>query len=178
MLSGQILAEVLARGDVYYNIQGSTRNEVIASFARVVKLPKGLDRKTLSAALFEREELASTAMGDGFAMPHPRNHLIGDDAQALVSVGYLDTPVSWNSPDSKPVSIIFLVLSSGVDQHLATISSLACMVQSEGFKALIGRHPSKSELLELMPSLPEQCSYPDQPTKVLRPAGNPKTRGN
>ncbi len=178
MFSGQILSKALARGDVYYNIQGATRDEVIASLSRVVKVPKGLDRKVLSAALFEREELASTAMGEGFAMPHPRNHLLASEAEALVSIGYLDMPVNWDSPDGKPVSIVFLVLSSGVDQHLATISSLACMVQSDGFKALIGRHPSKSELLELIPGLPDQCNYPDQPMKVLSPAGSLKTRGN
>ena len=163
MYSGQIFSEVLARGDVYFNIQGATRKEVITSLSRVVKLPKGLDRKVLADALIGREELASTAMGDGFAMPHPRHLLLKEEADALVAIGYLDTPVDWASPDGKPVSVVFLVLSAGVDQHLATISALACIVQSEGFKTLIGRRPSKSELLALIPGLPDQCEYPLNP---------------
>lgn len=150
MNSSQTLAKALTRGDVYYNIQGSTRDEAIASFSRVAKLPKGLDRKLLSAALVERESLASTAMGDGFALPHPRHHLLKDEADALVAIGYLDTPVDWDSPDGKPVSVVFLVLSAGVDQHLGTLSALAWLAQSEEFKALIARRPSKSEILALI----------------------------
>jgi PTS system nitrogen regulatory IIA component len=176
MNSGQIFTRSLARGDVYYNIQGSTRDETIRSLSRVVKLPKGLDRKVLSEALIEREGLASTAMGEGFALPHPRHQLIKEEADALVAIGYLDTPVDWASPDGKPVSVVFLVLSAGVDQHLATISALACLTQSEDFKALIKRRPSKSELLALIPELSSQCDYSGITAASSSPAKTPKAR--
>jgi mannitol/fructose-specific phosphotransferase system IIA component (Ntr-type) len=144
------LSTMVARSDVYFNLKGSTPEEVISSAVRLMKLPKGLDRSVLTAALLERESLASTALGDGFALPHPRHLLLAKPEDACLAVGYLEVPVSWKAPDGIPVTTIFLVLSAAPEQHLSTLSALARLVQDASFKLLAAQRPQKKELLEFM----------------------------
>lgn len=157
MSSHTQITALLSRGDVFYNLRGNRKEEVLATLVRISKLPKSLDKPELIKALMEREGLASTAMGEGFALPHPRHHLLKDEAEALVTIGYLDMPVEWGSPDGAPVSVVFLVLSAGVEQHLTTISALACLTQSEDFKAFLQERPTKTEILAFIEKLPGQC---------------------
>jgi Phosphotransferase system mannitol/fructose-specific IIA domain (Ntr-type) len=142
--------KLISRGDVYYNIQGESPEEVIASLVKVVRTSKALDKSLLRDALLERESLGSTALGNGFAIPHPRKQLAKSENEAVIALGYLDTPVDWNAPDGKPVAIVFLLLSFDTKEHLVALSELACLAQDPGFKEFIAKHPSKSALLEYL----------------------------
>ena len=69
-----------------------------------------LDPKTIVNALRAREELGSTGLGEGFALPHARieglDHFFGMFAR-------LKRPVHFDLVDAKPVDLVFLLLSSG-----------------------------------------------------------------
>lgn len=140
------------RGDAYYNIKGSSPQEVLASLLKVMRMPKAIDRAALQEALLEREHLMPTAIGDGFAIPHPRYPLAPDEESALVAVCYLDAPVEWGALDNKPVSTLFLVLSSDVQSHLAVLSSIAYLARQKDFRIFVAKRPLKGELLEFMRS--------------------------
>jgi mannitol/fructose-specific phosphotransferase system IIA component (Ntr-type) len=144
------LSSMIMRSDVYFNLKGSTPEEVIASAVKLIQLPRGLDRSVLKAALLERESLASTALGEGFALPHPRHLLLTKPEEACLALGYLEVPVDWKAPDGIPVTTIFLVLSAVPEQHLCTLSALARLVQDNSFRLLVAQRPQKKELLEFM----------------------------
>ncbi len=147
------VADLIGRGDVFYNIRGSTPEETLRAFVKVLRLPKALDRKTLADALVEREGLATTAIGKGFAIPHPRGRLLQDERSAFISIGYLDNPIPWNSPDGKPVSVLFLVVSANAELHLSALAGIACLVDNPGFKEFIARQPEKSAFIDFLRSL-------------------------
>ena len=146
----QGLSSLIGRSDVYFNLKGSTPEEVIASVVRLVKLPKGLERSTLKEALLEREGLASTAIGERFALPHPRHLLLANPEDACLAVGYLELPVDWKAPDGLPVTTVFLVLSAVPEQHLSTLSALARLIQDPAFRKIVSQRPQKQELIEFM----------------------------
>ncbi len=141
------LLSMLDRGDVYFNIKGSTPAEVLTSLVKVLRTSKAIDKKILREALIEREGVATTAMGMGFAIPHPRRHLAAGEKDAIVAVAYLDTPVDWHAPDGKLVSTLFLVLSAEARNHLSALSAIACLAGKEDFRKMIAKQPSKKELL-------------------------------
>lgn len=141
---------LLERGDVFYNIQGSTPEEALRAFAKVVRAPKLLERKALADALVEREGLATTAIGEGFAIPHPRQRMLQDEALAFIAVGYLDNPIPWNSPDGKPVSLIFLVVSANSENHLSVLSKIASLAGDRKFREFMAKKPEKTKLIEYL----------------------------
>lgn len=144
------IAGLVDRGDVYYNIKGSTPAEALTSLIKVVRTPKAMDKKVLREALIERESIATTAVGMGFAIPHPRRHLASGEKDAMIVVAYLDTPMDWHAMDGKPVSTLFLVLSAEVQAHLSALSAIACLAGKEDFRKMMAKQPSKKELLEYL----------------------------
>ncbi|MDD3982214.1 MAG: PTS sugar transporter subunit IIA [Spirochaetia bacterium] len=141
---------LLERGDVYFNIQGSSGLEVIKSLVRVLRPLKPLDKEALLKSLIEREELGSTAIGCGFAIPHPRKFFSQNKDSACLVVAYLDQPAEWSAQDGKPVTTLLLVLSADTKDHLSALSELARLAEMPEFSRLIAKRPSKQALLEFL----------------------------
>jgi len=149
-----IICSLVEKGDVYYNIQGGTAEEAIFSFAKVLRLPKAVDRVALKNALIERERLGTTAIGEGFAIPHSRKQEAASEEGAFMAIGYLDSPLDWGAMDGKPVTTLFLLLSFGVQNHLSALSGFACLVGKKNFRNFIAKRPSKKEVVEYLKDLP------------------------
>lgn len=146
------LSALIERGGVYYNIGGSNPVEALKEAIRALSLPKEIDRDRLLAAVLEREALMPTAIGNGVAIPHPRNPLIADPELQRVAVFFLKTPVPYNALDRKPVSALFLILSADARSHLGVLASLSHLCQSADFIALLASRPSTEELTAFIAS--------------------------
>jgi nitrogen PTS system EIIA component len=147
MGSSVSLAELIGRGGVYYNISGSNAVEALKEAVKAVSLPKGLDRDSLLVAILEREALMPTALGNGVAIPHPRNPMLTDRSQQRVAVLFLKTPLPYNALDRKPVSTLFLILSADAKTHLAILASISYLCQKQDFLELLAKRPSTEEMV-------------------------------
>jgi len=157
------LAELVRRGGVYFNIAGTNPVEALTEAIRVLGLPPGIDRERLLAAVLEREKLMPTAIGNGAAIPHPRNPILSDPELQRVAVFFLKKPMPYGAPDRKPVSVLFLILSSDARSHLGTLSSLSELCQAESFIAFLASRPSTAELTARIAGLedrPPESSIP------------------
>lgn len=79
-----------------------------------------------------RERLGSTGIGEGIAIPHCRAKTRGETIGALMT---LESPIDYDSVDSKPVDIIFAMLvpeDSDAD-HLNTLANLVSLLQENGY---------------------------------------------
>jgi PTS system nitrogen regulatory IIA component len=141
------LAELIERGGVYYNIAGTHPVEVLNEATKAMSLPKSLDRESLLTAILEREALMPTALGHGVAIPHPRNSMLTDSSSQRVAVFFLKSPVAYNALDRKPVSVLFLILSSDAKSHLATLASISHLCRQDDFLEFLEKRPSKEELV-------------------------------
>lgn len=81
-------------------------------------------------SLNERERLGSTGLGYGIAIPHGR---IKGLTQAAGAFYRLQTPLPFDAPDGKPVTLCFILLvPKGADeQHLQILGELAQMFGDE-----------------------------------------------
>lgn len=146
----EILPRLLDRGDVFFNIRGSSSVEAIQSLIKVLRPAWPLDKEALLKSLIEREELGSTAIGCGFAIPHPRKFFSQNKDSACLVVAYLDQPAEWSAQDGKPVTTLLLVLSADTKDHLSALSELARLAEMPEFSRLIAKRPSKQALLEFL----------------------------
>ncbi|HTX72133.1 MAG TPA: PTS sugar transporter subunit IIA [Rectinemataceae bacterium] len=146
MTTGIALSTLIERGGVYYNIGGSSPAEALREGIKGLSLPKDVDRAALTKAVLEREALMPTAIGNGVAIPHPRNPIIFKAADQRVSVLFLKTPIPYDALDGKPVSVLFLILSSEAKSHLSVLASLTHLCQRRDFLELLADRPSTGEL--------------------------------
>ena len=82
-------------------------------------------RKTLLRALHERELLHSTGIGDGIALPHTRNALVGLVDEPIIVFARHPTGIPYGAIDGAPARLFFLLIAPTVTQHLGILARLS-----------------------------------------------------
>jgi PTS system nitrogen regulatory IIA component len=131
------LLAALELGGVAYDLPGLAREEVLAAVAKLPGIPASVDRELLYQLLLAREALASTSVGGGIAIPHPRDPVVANVDQPLVFLCFLHQPVDFGALDGQPVKVLFLLLSPSVRDHLRILARLASALHDEAFKKLL-----------------------------------------
>lgn len=144
------LAELIERGGVYSGLQGTTAREVISALIKAVPPVPEVPQDKLLKAVLEREELMSTGIGQGIALPHPRNPLAGEDSGQFVALAFLKNPVDWNSLDGERVDTLLLIVAASAKQHLKTMSEITFLCRQKDFCELLKKRASLKELLRFI----------------------------
>ena len=137
----------LQAGGVFYRLEGSDRASVLRSVVEHMRLPEEVDREFLLRVLLAREQLASTGIGDGIAIPHVRNPIVLHVPQPMITLCFLEKAIDFGALDGKPVSALFTLVSPTVRAHLHLLSRLAFVLRDAGFKAVIARQGLREQIL-------------------------------
>jgi nitrogen PTS system EIIA component len=144
------LAEALAAGGIIYGLQDTNRDGSLRALVRVLPLPDGIDREMLLRLFLAREASASTAIGDGIALPHVRNPLVLHVNQPMVTLCFLEKPVDFGALDHKPVHVLFSLICPTMRTHLQMLSKLSYALHDAKFKdAVLGHRPPEEILKEV-----------------------------
>ena len=144
------LAEALETGGIHYRVGGSTRDSVLEQVAQLVRLPEEVDRRHLLELTLAREELASTAVGGGIAIPHVRNPVLLHVTRPTLSLCYLEQPVDFFALDGQPVQILFPLFSPSIKAHLGILSRLSFVLHDPHFLSALTNQGSREEIFSLM----------------------------
>ncbi len=112
---------------VKLNLTGKNRDAVLEELVDVipeVQTEPGA-RETLLKALHEREQLHSTGIGDGVALPHARNALVGLVDRPVIVFGRHAGGVPYGAIDGQPAHLFFLIVAPSVTQHLAVLARIS-----------------------------------------------------
>ena len=142
------ICDAMRHGGVCYGIRGADPESVLRTLLDRVLLPEGVDKTALLAKLIERENLASTGMGRGVAIPHPRSPIEGLPPDPIIATGFLDAPVDYNSIDGQPVFVLFLMLSPSPKIHLQLLSRLGYCLREDDFVSFLQSRPDADSLFE------------------------------
>jgi nitrogen PTS system EIIA component len=105
----------------------SVLDELVNQIPQLAKLPEA--RQTLLRALREREQLHSTGIGDGIALPHSRNALVGLVDQPIMVFGRHHQGIPYDAIDGIPARLFFLLIAPTVTQHLAILARLGRLLR-------------------------------------------------
>ena len=141
------LSEALSFGGIYYRVEGEDKELAIKNVVELMKLPPEVDKDFVTQIILAREALASTAIGDGIAIPHVRNPIVLHITEPIVSLCFLEKPIEFNSLDGKPVNCFFTLISPTVKTHLYLLSRLAYALRDNKFKNIIKKQGSREEIL-------------------------------
>jgi PTS system nitrogen regulatory IIA component len=157
------LSEALEAGGVYYRIEGSTREEVLADCVAHLRLPEEVDRSHLRRALLTRERIASTAIGYGIAIPHPRNPEMLHVSRSMVTLCFLDRPVDFFSLDGQPVQILFTLIVPSLRAHLHLLSKLGFLLREEKLRKLLHAQANREKIFTTLKQLEERLESRQSP---------------
>ena len=146
--SSASLAEAVDSGGVYYKVPGDNREAALASVVARLPLPEGFDRESLLRLFVAREELGSTAAGDGIAIPHVRHPIVLHVSRPAITLAYLSQPVDFGALDGKPVHVLFSIVSPTNRSHLQLLSRLSFALHDGKLRETVARQAPSEEILE------------------------------
>jgi len=153
------LVAALERGGMHRDVQGTRRDEVLANVVQLPGVPAAIDRALLLELLRAREMLASTGLGGGIAVPHPRSPIVLDVAVPPTLLAcFLAQPVDFLAVDGHPVWALFLLLSPTVPDHLKMLSQLSYALHDPAVRSLLEHRVPLETLIARLAELPAMSS--------------------
>jgi len=129
------------------DLKSQTRDAVLEELVdRIPALAGQSDaRQNLLAALKEREQLYSTGIGEGIALPHERNALVGLVDRPLIIFGRHGQGIPYNAIDGLPARLFFLLVAPTVAQHLAVLARISRLLRNTKLRQdlLVAESPDK-----------------------------------
>ena len=147
------LGELIHRGGIFKNVEGSSPEEIYENFSKMIDLPYGMTSEQLYNALCAREKVLSTAVGNGIALPHARAPIVKEEQDQRICVLYLKNSLDMNAPDEKLVNVMFVLLTHNTQIHLKVLTSLAGLFSKAVFRKALESQADEAELLNLIREL-------------------------
>ena len=118
------LDDILPVSHIILDAEISSKKRLFECVAQLFAEQSGLSQTEVFDCLIARERLGSTALGQGVAMPHGRHASVPAATGAFVR---LKTPIEFDAPDNKPVSLVFVLLvpEAATSEHLQLLGHLA-----------------------------------------------------
>jgi mannitol/fructose-specific phosphotransferase system IIA component (Ntr-type) len=142
-----VLSELLTPATINLNLKSADRDSVLSELVNQIPELAGqpAERQTLVRALHEREQLYSTGIGDGIALPHARNALVGLVDEPIIVFGRHAQGIPYGSIDSVPARLFFLLIAPTVTQHLAILARLSRLLRDPRLRQnlLVADRPEK-----------------------------------
>jgi len=150
------LASAMQRGKVCHRIAGEDAGAVLRSAVACIDFLSADTQDELFEKLIEREQLASTGIGNGIAIPHPRDPLSQPPETPVITTCFLEKPIDFNAIDDQPVSVFFLLISPTVKHHLHLLSRLSFCIRDKAFVAFLRAHPDAAALFSRIAEFEKQ----------------------
>jgi PTS system nitrogen regulatory IIA component len=123
------ITDLLDPSGVIPNLRVTSKRQALQELARRAATLTGQDEHRIFEALSEREQLGSTGIGNGTAVPHGR---LAGVKRPVAIFARLEKPLDFDSIDSQPVDLILLLLTpadAGAD-HLKALARISRLLRN------------------------------------------------
>src|SRR5664279_4550549 len=116
--------DLLAPSDVLVGIRTSDKTRLLEDLCRRAASILKIDANKITADILKREELGSTGVGGGVAIPHAR---IADVKKPFGLLARLKSAIEFDSIDRHPVDLVFLLLlpTASAGEQLNALATVA-----------------------------------------------------
>lgn len=131
--SGLLLTELLTPDRIRVPLAAVDKTGVLRELTQLLAERAGADPEPLLAAVLEREQVLSTGIGHGIAIPHAKSSRVTD--LSLVC-GKSASGIPFEALDGEPVRLFFLLIGpeSAAGLHVKALSRIARLVRKESVR--------------------------------------------
>lgn len=143
------LSELIPQGGVVADLPATSRKQVLHSMADLAERVYGTLARPVLEAVMERERLGSTGIGDGVAIPHARTSHVDRVCGVFARLKH---PVDFDSVDSRPADLIFLLLApeDAGAEHLKALAKISRLFRRQDFRQALRAAPSADAIQALL----------------------------
>jgi len=151
------ISDLLTEDLVITRLTGDSKDDIINALVDLVATsPKVIDKEKVREAVFEREQIMSTGVGDGFAIPHGKTDAVSDIVGAFAVTA---SPIDYESLDEKPVRLVFLLVSKAnmVGPHIKLLSKISRLMNKPDFRDKLLVVQTSKDVIEMFKA--EEAAY-------------------
>ena len=118
------LSDFVDFDSIITRLSGGNKRSLLQQLAQIAAQRLGVDQAAILASLTEREQLGSTGLGQGVAIPHGKL----DGLTGIYGLfARLAEPVDYKAIDGRPVDLVFLLLSppDAGAEHLKALAAVS-----------------------------------------------------
>lgn len=120
------VADLIAPTAILVEVRASEKMKLLEGLAARAAAMAELDPTAVVEGLRRREELGSTGMGGGVAIPHAR---LPGVTQPMALFARLKSPIEWDAIDGRPVDLVCLLLLPSAGRGSEPLAPLACVAR-------------------------------------------------
>ncbi len=148
----QKLSDALRQEFICLGLHAASKEEVLRELThRLSAADVVADEKQFFEAIVAREQLQSTGIGGGVAIPHARDAGV---RCLTVVLGRYEESVDFASLDGQPVQLVFLIAAprKAAGAYIQTVAKVARLLRSRVYKEKLLEAKSSDEIAELIDS--------------------------
>jgi PTS system nitrogen regulatory IIA component len=129
-----LVSSMLSEAAMAVPLPAGTRASVLKELVRLAEQTRQLyDPKTVLSAIKQREDMGSTALASGLAIPHPRRPLPQALGESVLAYGRTTSGIPFGSPHGNLTDIFFLVCCRDERTHLNVLARLSRLMLRPDF---------------------------------------------
>lgn len=144
------ISQLLTIDTIALDIKVNTKEEAIETLASLhQQAGRLLDKQKYIEAIYEREKLSSTGIGEMIAIPHAQSEYVKQAGLAAIVV---PEGVEFKSLDGKPAKLLFMIAvnKDGGSEHLEILAKLCQTLMEESIKEKLLHATTKEEFLNVL----------------------------
>ena len=155
------IVDLLHKEGINLNINPSDKSECINELIDLMDKTGNINNKEeYRKAILAREDLSTTGIGDGIAIPHGKTSAV---KRASLAAAVCKQGVDYDSLDGMPAHLIFMIAvpDNNDNLHLEVLARLSTILMDEGFRKSLIDCTDKDEFLKLIDEK-ESEKFPDE----------------
>jgi PTS system nitrogen regulatory IIA component len=129
-----LLTNLLARESIAVPLPAATRASVLKELVRLAEQSwQVYDPAAILEAIRQREDMGTTALENGVALPHPRRPLPAALGESVIAYGRTASGIPFGADRGGLTDIFFLVCCRDESTHLRTLARLSRLLLRPGF---------------------------------------------
>jgi PTS system fructose-specific IIA component/PTS system nitrogen regulatory IIA component len=144
------ISELLTPDLINLNLTSKNKEGVLAEVAEMVhKAGKVSDKDTFLGALMKRENLESTGIGKGLAIPHARTDTVDGVVMAFARS---KEGIDFQSLDQKPAYLVFLIASPEREKsaYIKALARISRLMRKDTFRQQLMKANTPQEVVQLI----------------------------
>jgi len=142
------ILSLLDSQNVLPSLEADTKDEVLEKLVATLRVKvKDKEADKILQAVKEREQVMSTGVGKGLAIPHGKTVAI---EQTYAAFAILKEPVDYDAIDQRPVKMVFLLAGpqSSNSMHIKLLSRISRLMNNSEFRERLLECSTSNEIIE------------------------------
>ncbi len=146
------LTDFIVEDAIITEITATEKEAVIREMVNSLQDAQKINKKDIEniiRSLMKREELGSTGIGKGVAVPHTKHDSV---KKIMGTIARSTQGVDFNALDGEPVHLFFLLLSpnDSAGSHLAALERISTVIRDNDFRRFMREADGKVGIIEIL----------------------------